>query len=357
MAEESAVLLKNDNVLPFNKDVESIAVIGPHADTGFIKGFWSYASSDKDTTTVLKGFTDYLGEDRVKYAYGCSAELTNKDESQIAKAVEVAKSCSAVVLCIGEVETDSGEGNSKSNLELSDLQYKLVEEVLKVNKNTVVALFTGRPLAIKKLQEIAPAILNMWMPGTEGGPALANLVFGVVSPSGRLAMTFPASTGQCPIYYNHLNTGRPAPNREITYGYCATYIDGPTYPLYPFGYGLTYSNVEYKALELSSDKMTEDGTITASITVENVGNRKVKEVVQMYIRDLVGSVARPVKELKGFKKIELEAGEKKTITFEITKDLLAFYTKDLEFKAEKGEFRVFIGKDSDVEEYKTFQLI
>ncbi len=357
MSEESAVLLKNDNVLPFNKDVESIAVIGPHADTGFIKGFWSYASSDKDTTTVLKGFTDYLGEDKVKYAYGCSAELTNKDESQIAKAVEVAKSCSAVVLCIGEVETDSGEGNSKSNLELSDLQYKLVEEVLKVNKNTVVALFTGRPLAIKKLQEIAPAILNMWMPGTEGGPALANLVFGVVSPSGRLSMTFPASTGQCPIYYNHLNTGRPAPNREITYGYCATYIDGPTYPLYPFGYGLTYSNVEYKALELSSDKMTEDGTITASITVENVGDRKVKEVVQMYIRDLVGSVARPVKELKGFKKIELEAGEKKTITFEITKDLLAFYTKDLEFKAEKGEFRVFIGKDSDVEEYKTFQLI
>ena len=261
------------------------------------------------------------------------------------------------MLCIGEVETDSGEANSKSNIELSDLQYKLVEEVLKVNKNTVVALFTGRPLAIAKLNEIAPAILNMWMPGTEGGSALANLVFGEVSPSGRLSMTFLASTGQCPIYYNHLNTGIPAPNREITYGYCATYIDGPTYPLYPFGYGLTYSDIEYKDFALSSDKMTIDSTITASITVKNGGDKKVKEVVQLYIRDLVGSVARPVKELKGYKKIQLDTGEEQIVCFDITKDLLAYYTKDLEVKAEKGEFRVFIGKDSDVQDFLTFELV
>lgn len=357
MAEESAVLLKNNGILPFNKNVKSVAVIGPHANTGKINGFWSYCADPKNTTTVLQGLKDYLGEDKVKYAFGCSAVLTDTDQSQIEEAVSLAKSCDAVILCIGEVETDSGEANSKSNIELTDLQYKLVEKVVKANPNTAVALFTGRPLAIVKLNEIVPAILNMWMPGTEGGPALANLIFGEVSPSGRLSMTFPASTGQCPIYYNHYNTGRPAPNREITYGYCATYIDGPTYPLYPFGYGLTYSEFEYSPVTLSSDNMNIDGSITASVTVKNVGKVKAKEVIQMYIRDVSGSVVRPVKELKGFCKVELAPGESWQANFNIDAESLAFYGADLKRKAEKGKFYVFIGKDSDVENYAEFTLV
>jgi beta-glucosidase len=357
MAEESAVLLKNNGILPFNKNVKSVAVIGPHANTGNINGFWSYCADPKNTTTVLQGLKDYLGEDKVKYAFGCSAVLTDTDQSQIEEAVSLASSCDAVILCIGEVETDSGEANSKSNIELTELQYQLVEKVVKANPNTAVALFTGRPLAIVKLNEIAPAILNMWMPGTEGGPALANLVFGEVSPSGRLTMTFPASTGQCPVYYNHYNTGRPAPNREITYGYCATYIDGPTYPLYPFGYGLTYSEFEYSPVTLSSDNMNIDGSITASVTVKNVGKVKAKEVIQMYIRDVSGSVVRPVKELKGFCKVELAPGESWQANFNIDAESLAFYGADLKRKAEKGKFYVFIGKDSDVENYAEFTLV
>ncbi len=357
MAEESAVLLKNNGVLPFDKKVKSVAVIGPHANTGKINGFWSYSADPKNTTTVLQGLKNYLGEDRVKYAFGCSAVLTDTDQSQIDEAVNLAKSCDAVILCIGEVETDSGEANSKSNIELTDLQYKLVERVVEANPNTAVALFTGRPLAIVKLNEIAPAILNMWMPGTEGGPALTNLMFGEVSPSGRLSMTFPASTGQCPIYYNHYNTGRPAPNREITYGYCASYIDGPTYPLYPFGYGLTYSEFEYSPVKLSSANMTIDGSITASVTVKNVGKCTAKEVVQMYIRDVYASVVRPVKELKGYKKIELAPNESQTVEFTITKEQLEFYGRDLVKRAEAGTFYVFIGKDSDVNEYAEFELV
>lgn len=358
MAEESAVLLKNDGVLPFDSNkIDTLAVIGPLADTGDIKGFWSYAGRSEDTIPVLTAFKNRLGEDRVKYAKGCSAVLTDNNESQIDQAVQVAKSCDAVVLCLGEIETDSGEANSKSNIELTEVQYKLLDAVMQVNKNVAVVLFTGRPLAIPRLDKTAPAILNMWMPGTEGGNAVANLVLGNVSPSGRLSMTFPASTGQCPIYYNHYNTGRPAPNREITYGYCASYIDGPTYPLYPFGYGLTYTDFEYSPLQLSLTEMTMDGKIEVSVTVKNVGDREAKEVVQMYIRDVAGSTVRPVKELKGFEKISLKAGESKEVKFTITADDLAFYGADLVRKAEKGKFYVFVGKDSDVAEYKEFTLI
>lgn len=358
MAEESAVLLKNDGVLPFDsKNINSIAVIGPLANTGDIKGFWAYNGRSEDSIPVLQAIEDYIGKDKVKYAKGCSAVLTESDESQIEQAVQVAKDCDAVVLCLGEIETDSGEANSKSNIELTEVQYKLLDAVMQVNKKVAVVLFTGRPLAITRLDKTAPAILNMWMPGTEGGNAVANLLFGKVSPSGRLSMTFPASTGQCPIYYNKYNTGRPAPNREITYGYCASYIDGPTYPLYPFGYGLTYSQFEYSPVTLSADTMTMDGSIDVTVTVKNVGNYYAKEVVQMYIRDVGGSTVRPIKELKGFKKIGLVAGDSQTIKFTITAEDLAFYGADLKRKAEKGLFYVFVGKDSDVEEYKQFTLI
>ena len=357
MAEESAVLLKNDGVLPFSKDTESIAVIGPLGNTGDIKGFWSYSGRSSDSVTVLQGFKNVYGEDKVKFEQGCPIEFNAIDVSGIQSAVELAKNSKAVVLCLGEMETDSGEANSKCNLELPEIQYKLLEEILKVNNNVAVALFTGRPLAIKRLSQIAPAIINMWMPGTEGGNALANLISGEVIPSGKLSMTFPASTGQCPIYYNRYRTGRPAPNREITYGYCATYIDGETYPLYPFGYGMSYSQFEYSDFALSQTQMKQGQTLKASVTVKNVGDYTAKEIVQMYIADVTGSTVRPIKELKGFEKITLAPNESKVVEFQIDDEKLAFYGSDLKRKVEKGTFKVFVGKDSDVEEFLEFTRI
>lgn len=221
--------------------------------------------------------------------------------------------------------------------------------MLKANKNTAVLLFSGRPLAIKRLADTAPAILEMWQPGTEGGSAAANLVFGKVVPSGKLPMTFPASTGQCPIYYNHYNTGRPRAlsKDNVRVAYTSSYIDGPNRPLYPFGYGLSYASFEYSGLTLSSEKLVSGGKIVASVRVRNSGSVAAAETVQLYVRDNVGSVVRPVKELKGFSKITLNAGEEKKVSFDITEDMLAFYGAELEKKAEKGGFTVFIGGDSD----------
>lgn len=357
MAEESAVLLKNDGILPISKDVESIAVIGPLGNTGDIKGFWSYAAKSEDSIPVLQGFKNVYGEDKVKFEQGCPIQFNAVDGGGFASAIQLAKNSKAVVLCLGEMETDSGEANSKCNLELPEVQYKLLDAILEVNKNVVVALFTGRPLAIKRLSKTAPAIINMWMPGSEGGNALANLVSGEAIPSGKLSMTFPASTGQCPIYYNRYNTGRPAPNRQITYGYCASYIDGETYPLYPFGYGLSYSQFEYSDLAISNTTMKKGQTLKASVTVKNVGKYTAKEIVQMYIRDVSGSTVRPVKELKGFEKITLAPNESKRVEFEIDDEKLAFYAGDLKRKVEKGDFKVFIGKDSDVEDGIEFTRI
>ena len=357
MAEESAVLLKNDGILPISKQVESIAVIGPLGNTLDIKGSWACAARANDTITVFEGLKNLYGEDKVKFEQGCQVEFDATNTSEIKNAVNLAKECKAVIMCLGEKETDSGESKSKTNLELPKIQYKLLEEVLKVNKNVAVVLFTGRPLAIKPLSKIAPAILNMWMPGTEGGNALANLISGDAIPSGKLSMTFPASTGQCPIYYNRYRTGRPSPDKDTTYGYFASYIDGDTYPLYPFGYGMSYSKFEYSNLSISQTQMKKGQTIRASVIVKNVGQYTAKEVVQMYIADVVGSTVRPVKELKGFEKITLTPNESKVVEFEINDEKLAFYGSDLKRKVEKGVFKVFIGKDSDVEEFIEFTRI
>lgn len=356
-AEDSAVLLKNNGVLPFSKNVKSVAVIGPHADSGEIIGFWQCGGRAEETTTVAAGIKAIVGQDKVFTAKGCDVALDSMDESKIAEAVALAQKCEAVVLCVGEHERDSGEGNSKQKLDLPAVQQKLVEEVLKVNQNAAVLLFTGRPLTISRLDEVAPAILNMWFPGTEGGSAAANLLFGNVVPSGKITMTFPKTVGQCPIYYNHYMTGRPRVRDDIRTGYCSSYIDGPNAPLYPFGYGLSYSTFEYSPATLSADKMTTGETITVSAKVKNTGKYAAKEIVQLYIRDLVGSTVRPVKELKGFEKIELQPGEEKEVSFVINEELLAFYGKDLKRKAEKGKFHAFIGANSDCNNPVVFELI
>lgn len=357
-AEQSAVLLKNNGVLPFKKTIKKIAVIGPLGDTGEIIGFWQCGGEAKDSVSIATGLKRKLGESKVFVEMGCDVALNAKcDVKRIKAAKKLAKKCDAVVLCLGEHEHDSGEGNSKLHLDLPEVQYKLLQEVLSVNKNTAVLLFTGRPLTVKRLHEQAPAILNMWFPGTEGGTAAANLLFGDVCPSGKLTMTFPQYVGQCPIYYNAYNTGRPRYNEKERVGYCSSYIDGGNRPLYPFGYGLSYVDFEYSEPTLSATKMQRGERIIASVKVKNKGFYEAQETVQLYIRDLYGSTVRPVKELKGFKKISLLPNEEKVVAFDIDEESLAFYGSDLKRKAESGKFAVFIGASSDCQPFAEFELL
>lgn len=355
-AEDSAVLLKNDGVLPLGKSVKRIAVLGPHADNGEIDGNWMCVAQSEDTVTVYDGIRAKLPDARVVTAAGVGLDIDGADESGIPAAVRLAKESDAVVLCLGEAQLDSGEGNSKQFLDLPAAQYKLLDEVLKVNRNVAVLLFTGRPLAVKRLADTAPAILNMWFPGTEGGSAAANLLFGDAVPAGKLTMTFPYSVGQCPIYYNHYNTGRPRRDDTVRKGYCSSYIDGPNAPLYPFGYGLSYTTFNYSGLKLSADSFRRGEKLTVSVTVTNTGAVAGRETVQMYIRDWFGSTVRPVRELKGFEKVALAPGESQTVTFTVEEDLLAFYGADLVRKAETGEFTVYVGGDSTCELSADFKL-
>ena len=357
-AEQSAVLLKNNGILPLSKDVKSVALIGPNANTGEIHGSWFCGGKASETITVLEGFKNIIG-DRVKYAKGCDILYNSTDESMIDEAVKLASECEAVVLCLGEHQEYSGEGNCRSDITLPEVQYKLLERVLEVNKNVVVALFAGRPLAISKLDEIAPAILDMWMPGTEGGNACANLIFGNAVPSGKITMTFPRALGQVPIYYNHYNTGRPKLEKDDfnRVRFTSSYLDIANSPLYPFGYGLSYTTFEYSDYKLSANTMKRGEALTASVKVKNTGAYKGKEAVQLYIRDVCGSVVRPMKELKGFEKIELDVGEEKTVSFEITEEMLKFWTKDMKFEAENGKFEVFIGTNSACKPFSSFELI
>lgn len=358
-AEECAVLLKNNGVLPFSKKAGSVAVIGPLGSTGKIHGRWECGGKAEETVSVYDGLKNLLGESKVKYAQGCRFEDETIDEALLDEACELAKNCECVVLCLGEHQDYSGEARCRVSIDLADVQYKLIERILEVNKNVAVALFTGRPLAISKLDRIAPAILNMWMPGTEGGNACANLLFGDAVPSGKITMTFPRSLGQCPIYYNHYMTGRPKREEEDDRFviFTSSYMDEKNSPLYPFGYGLSYTTFEYSDLKLSDSVLTEGGALIASATIKNTGKYKAKEAVQFYIRDVKGSCVRPVKELKGFEKIELDAGEEKTVSFEITEPMLRYWNQKLQHVSEKGEFEVFIGKDSSCKSFAKFNLI
>jgi len=357
-AEASAVLLKNNGILPLNKNVGSVALIGPNANTGAIHGSWQCGGKIEETISVYEGLKNILG-DKVKFAQGCPIEYNSEDTSQIDEACSLAKNSEVVVLCLGEHQDYSGEGNCRANIEIPEVQYKLLDKILEVNKNVVVVLFTGRPLAMERLDKTAPAILNMWMPGTEGGNACANLLFGDVVPSGKITMTFPRVLGQCPIYYNSYMTGRPKlPEDDYNrVRFTSSYLDIPNSPLYPFGYGLSYTTFEYSDLTLSADTMKSGDTLVASAKIKNTGSYKAKEIVQLYIRDVKGSCVRPVKELKGFEKIELDVGEEKTVSFEINEEMLKYWNKELKFVAEKGEFEVFIGKDSSCQSFAKFNLI
>ncbi len=355
-AESCAVLLKNDGVLPFSKDIKKLAIIGPFADDKKLMGFWACNGRDDETVSVYEGIKALLPELEIKVANGCSDKWNELSEDGFDEAKAAAQWADAVLLCLGEPYAYTGEGNSRSDIRLTGKQQDLAIMVAAENKNTAAVIFNGRPLDLSALDKSVPAILDMWFGGSETGSAVASLIFGDANPAGKLTMSFPRTVGQCPIYYNHPNTGRPSWDTEY-HPYTSSYIDTLTTPLYSFGHGLSYTSFEYSDITLSADKMTESETIRASVNVKNTGDRSGKETVQLYIRDLVGSTVRPIQQLIDFKKIELAAGEEKTVEFEITEPQLRIWDRNNKNVSEKGKFDVMVGYADHFADRKSFELI
>ena len=356
-AEECAVLLKNDGILPLSENVRKVALIGPFATTNEIKGFWSCDGKDEECVSVYEGIKALLGEDKVIAVEGCSARHDELSTDGFAKAKKAAKKADVVILCLGEPQKYSGEGNSRSDIGLPGVQMELVKEVTRVNPNAVALIFNGRPLTLTELDATVPAILDIWFPGSEGGNASAELLFGRANPSGKVTMSFPKAVGQCPIYYNHPITGRPKRTAEnVHQAYSSNYIGCGNLPLYPFGFGLSYSKFVYEALELDNDTLTPDGEITVKITVRNDSEITGKEVVQLYMRDLVASTVRPIQSLIGFEKIELGAYETKTVEFKVSEPMLRFYDANCNFVSEAGEFTLSTGYADNLLLTKSFTL-
>lgn len=366
IAAESFVLLKNQNNLLPLKKTGKVALIGPLADSkSNMPGTWSVATDFNLAITVKQGLEEALGSaGNVLYAKGSNlmddaayedratmfSRSLNRDQRSadelLGEALAVAAQSDVIVAALGEASEMSGESSSRTDLGIPDAQRRLLDALLKTGKPVVLLLFAGRPMTLSWENEQVPAILNTWFGGSETGHAIADVLFGDVNPSGKLTTTFPQNVGQIPIYYAHKNTGRPLSEGKWFEKFRSNYLDVNNDPLYPFGYGLSYTTFEYGKVTLSADKLKGNQTLTASVTVTNKGTRDGKEVVQLYIRDLVGSVTRPVKELKGFRKISLKAGETQTVTFNITTEDLKFYNSNLEHTWEAGEFDIMIGSSS-----------
>lgn len=356
-AEESAVLLKNNGLLPLREDVKRVAIIGPFADNHGIIGFWSCNGRDEESVTVAAGVRALLPDAEITVVPGCGNQWDDTDTSGFDAAVKAAAEADAVILCLGEPQNYTGEGNCRTDIRLPGMQEALAKEIMNANPSTAVVLFHGRPLDLSALDEIAPAILSMWFPGTEGGNAAANLLFGRVNPSGKLDMTFPRSVGQCPIYYNHPSTGRPHwTNKPEHQCYASDYIDCATLPLYSFGHGLSYSNFVYGDLELSGDVLTADAPIQASITVRNDSGIPGKEVVQLYMHDPIASVVRPVQQLIGYRKLSFAPHEEKTVTFSVTEEMMRFWNFDGLHTSEPGRIDLMIGHADHFVAEKTIVL-
>ena len=355
-AEKSAVLLKNDGVLPFADSAKSVAVIGPFADKGMI-GFWSCHGRSEEAVSAYEGIAAMLGKDKVFFAKGAdSALLARPEAALIDEAVRLAERCDLVVLALGEEGSFSGEGNSRADITLSEAQKELVRRVSAVNPNSVSVLYCGRPLALGDIIDYMKATVVMWQPGTEGGSALANLLFGKVDFEARLPQSFPYHVGQEPLYYNRMNTGRPRRNEFKAGNYISQYLDYPNIPLYPFGYGLSYADFEISAPEVSSALMKRGETVTVSAELKNTSDKEGSTLVQLYVRDMVASLVRPIKELRGFKRVSLAPGASAKVEFTLTEDDLKFYTEDGVFAAESGEFRVFVGLSSAENRAVSFNL-
>ena len=355
---ESIVLLKNDSVqgpplLPLAETVENVALIGPLADnTVDMLGTWHAAGDTTQVVTLRQGLQDALPEATITYAPG--ADFTGADTSGFARARQLAQEADLVVMAVGENYQQSGEAASRADLNLPGPQQALVEAMHRTGTPVVVVMMAGRPLTIPWMAEHVPAIVCAWHLGTMAGPAIADVLTGAYNPAGKLPITFPRSVGQIPIYYSVKNTGRPF-NAENKYS--SKYLDVSNEPLYPFGYGLSYTTFAYDDFTLDREQMTTDEEVTVRLTVRNTGDRAGEEIVQLYVQDLVGSVTRPVKELKGFRKIALPAGESQEVTFTLTADDLAFYTRDMQFKPEPGRFKVMVGPSSSQVQEREFALV
>lgn len=378
LATETFVLLKNeDNLLPLARN-KKIALIGPLANTkANMPGTWSVAAAAEKYNSLYESMQNAVkGQGEVIYAKGCNLMYDAKREADAtmfgremrdsrsveemkAEALKAAASADVIVAAMGESSEMSGESSSRTNLEMPDAQRDLLKELLKMGKPVILLHFSGRSTQMTWEKENVPAILNVWFGGSEAGDAICDVVFGEVAPSGKLTTSFPKNVGQIPLYYNHKNTGRPLPEGGWFTKFRTGYLDVDNDPLYPFGYGLSYTTFKYSDMQLSSNSMNQDGTITASVIVTNTGNYDADEIVQMYIRDMgdmVGSVSRPVKELKGFKRISLKKGESQTVTFDINAQLLKFYNYDLNYVCEPGNFQVMIGPNSTDVSIKDFEL-
>ena len=361
MAEKSILLLKNENhILPLSKNIKTIAFIGPLVKPmKQNKGFWDVEVPGVDSNFIVtqwEGLKNKLGADtKLLYAKGCEIEGNNKDG--FAEAVSVARQVDVVILSIGERRDMTGEAKSRSNIDIPGVQEDLLRELLATGKPVVVLINAGRPLVFNYTADNATAILYTWWLGSEAGDAIADVLFGDYNPSAKLPVTFPRSEGQIPIYYSHFNTGRPATS-DSDKNYRSSYIDLSIYPKYPFGYGLSYTTFQYSNLQLSKKKMKSNDHIDASITITNTGKYDGEEIVQMYLRDRVGSIVRPVKDLKDFRKIHLKSGESKTIHFIIGKEKLSFFNQQLKWVAEPGDFDIMIGASSeDIRLKDSFQLL
>ncbi len=365
IASQSFVLLKNNNhILPLSAG-KKIALVGPLANAKEnMTGTWSVGADNSQSVSLLKGLTDAIGSNgKLVYAKGSNLEddeelqkrqtMFGKDiardgrtaEQMIQEAISVSANADVIVAALGEGAESSGESASKSEIDIPYAQKRLLKALLATGKPVVLVLFNGRPLTLSWESENVPAILDVWFAGSEAGDAIADALLGKVNPSGKLSMSFPHNVGQIPVYYNHKNTGRPLTGKWFS-KFQSNYIDVPNEPLYPFGYGLSYTQFEYGAIQVSSKQLKGSQKLTVTVPVKNTGKYAGKEVVQLYIRDEVGSITRPVQELKGFNKIELAPGETKNVSFEITPELLKFYNSDLKFDWESGDFQIMVGTNS-----------
>ena len=375
LTQETFVLLKNENhILPL-KENQKIALIGPYADNTAITGSWSMFSDRFKNNTILDVFQKRMPRENLKYAKGTEilrVEEINqilkpegipiiqdeqeheKEKKLIQEAIRVGESSEIIVLFLGEHYKQSGEACSRSNIGLSEIQINLIQELSKLNKKMVMVLFNGRPIQLSRIEDKLDAILEVWFPGTTGAEAIVEVLLGEANPSGKLTMSFPQNAGQCPIYYNHYNTGRP----HIRDGkYLSRYLDIPTESFYPFGYGLSYGKFQYRNLKLDKKQMKGQEKILVSIEVENESDYEGFETIQMYIQDLYASVVRPVKELKAFRKEFFQPREIKKIEFEINCEMLKFWNEKLEYVLEEGEFKVYVGSDSQNVLEEKFELI
>lgn len=350
VARKSIVLLKNETILPLSKQ-EKVAIVGPAASSDDVIGVWSWQGKKEEAISLAQGVSQLDAE----YVIGKEVfDYFEPSQAAINEAVTLAKEADKVVLALGEQDWMSGEASSRSDIRLPQAQLDLFKAVQEVNPNIIVTLYNGRPLDLQGIDS-AKAIVEAWFPGTEGGSALADILYGEYNPTARLSMSFPETVGQVPVYYNYDNTGRPYKSGDEKY--VTKYLDVSNFAKYPFGFGLSYSEFAYTDFTLSSDEMTPTETITVSITVENQSSITGQETVQLYIRDQVGEVVRPVKELKGFEKVTLQPYEKKNVQFTISEELLRYVHSDQTYASDAGMFDVMIGSNSRDTLTKTFKLL